>query len=223
MKRYLLLLLLLGILFGVLYGQPNPDRVYLSLFDAHEYTMNMTMSTEANRLYANVEFSVDSALLQEAENYCFFLSKKILLERVKINGKSVPFSYTTGLDARHFEPPLEDEMLLSPEAPVFCISIDKKHLQKEKGEIIVYLEYRSFLPDWNQDEQGRKYLLWNTADFIYPRNILKDTVLNLNFTCTPYYVLVNAESPTYRGGIRTYTREFREKAGSGNNIKVFKS
>lgn len=223
MKRYLLIMLLLGILFGILYAEKDQEKVYLSLFDAREYSLNMSMSTDANRLYSNVQFSVDSAHLQPAENYCFFLSKSNMLERIKLNGKSVPFSYVSGLDARHFEPRLENEALLSAEAPAYLISIDKKYLQQESGEIRVYIEYRSFLPAWTQDEGGREYLRWDTADFIYPKNVLSPAVLNLEFSCIPYFSLENAESTDDRAGIRRMKMQLLEKPDSGNIIKVYKT
>lgn len=223
MKRYLSILLLLGILSGLLYAVQDQEKVYLSLFDAHEYNLNMSMSTDANRLYANLQFKIDSARLPEAENYSFFISKRVLLERVKINGKSVPFFYTTGLDARHFAPPLENEMLLAPEAPVHCISIDKKYIKGESGEISVYLEFRSFLPEWTLDESGKEVLCWDTADFFYPRNVMHPATLNLEFSCISSFEMDAADSTTDTGSIRRIKRQILESPEAGNKIKIYKA
>ncbi|MDD2596724.1 MAG: hypothetical protein PHY98_03390, partial [Candidatus Cloacimonetes bacterium] len=99
MRKIALLLFIMGIMIGSL--SASEEQLRFRLLQTEEYNLSVSISTVINRFYASTEFVIDADKLAQADYYSFFIGKQAYLERIKIDGQSVPFSYTWGLDPRH--------------------------------------------------------------------------------------------------------------------------
>ncbi|MCD8478882.1 MAG: hypothetical protein LRZ88_00745 [Candidatus Cloacimonetes bacterium] len=82
MRRLIILLLLMCSITACLFAEAETEEEQLvfRLLNAREYDLSASISTVINRFYANVQFSIDKADLQDADFYSFFISKLAYVE-----------------------------------------------------------------------------------------------------------------------------------------------
>ncbi|MDD2542910.1 MAG: hypothetical protein PHC57_00570 [Candidatus Cloacimonetes bacterium] len=223
MRKYLLIMLLFGIICTSVLAEEVEQQLKFNLLDAEEYDLSLSISTSIERFYASLEFKVAASELKEADYYAFALSKKVYLERIKVDGMSVPFSYTTDLDPRHFEPELTQTDLLLPEADVYWVSLSNEVIAGKTEDIRINLEYKMILPPWSLDENGREQITWNTEDFFYPRNLNNPADLNITLLTTTFHGVDNADQTMDNGNLRTIKRKIVDIPGQAAKLVFFKS
>ena len=221
MKKLNMILGLILIVCGVLYATADEKPYRFVRLEADTYDLNLSLSTVANRLYANCTFTIASSELPEADYYSFFIHKRAYLEKVKVNGKFVPYHYTKDLDPRLFEPEFKHCELLDNDTPVYCISIAKEDLAELKGELSFSLDYRMLLPAPEKDDTGQEFFSWDTEEYIYPKNPDKAATLRISFLSTLYYKMENADGEKLEGNLRTSRREVYDEPGKSQEIKLY--
>jgi len=222
MRRVVTILLLISSLMGILHAQEEPEQLKFRLLTANEYDLSLSISTVINRFYANVEFSVNPQQMGEADFYSFFITKMAYVERIKINGKAVDFHYTRELDPRHFEPELEYPQLLSPDADIYCISLDQKHFDQLDQPAVISIDYKMVLPDWTVDNTGRQKIEWQSRDFFYPKNVLSTSRLNITLLTTIFHSVEAADNVQDSGTMRKIYRSIVEYPALNATLTLYK-
>ncbi|HQQ67207.1 MAG TPA: hypothetical protein PLX77_00120 [Candidatus Cloacimonadota bacterium] len=200
MRKIALLLFIMGVMIGSL--SASEEQLQFRLLQPEEYNLTISISTVINRFYASAEFVIDVDNLAKADYYSFFISKQAYLERIKIDGKSVPFSYTWGLDPRHFEPVLTMEDLVKPDGDEYCISLSQDVFKGKKGQVTISMSYKMMIPDSVVTDDGRTVLEWNSRDCFYPRNPEQNSAVNIDLLTTVFYTVDNPLSVSDQGDIR---------------------
>jgi len=200
MRKIALLLFIMGIMIGSL--SASEEQLQFRLLQTEEYNLSVSISTVINRFYASTEFVIDADKLAQADYYSFFIGKQAYLERIKIDGQSVPFSYTWGLDPRHFEPVLTREDLLNPDAGVYCVSLARDVFKGKKGMVTISMSYKMMIPDWMMADDGRNVLEWNSRDCFFARNPEQSSGVNIDLLTTVFYTVDNPLSVSDQGDIR---------------------
>lgn len=222
MRRMIAIIIILSSLIGCLYAEEEAEQLTFRLLTAEQYKLNASISTSIGRFYANLEFSVDKEELTEADYYSFFFTKSAYLERLKIDGQSVAYSYTRNLDPQHFIPELEQAELLEADSEVYCVSLAKELFADKKGSIKISLEYKMILPEWTAAEDGRSKLEWNTKDFFYPRNLLAVAELDLEIMTTIFHTMDHAQSIQDTGTMRTIKHKIVDIPSIENKFAIYK-
>lgn len=225
MRRLIILLLLMCSITACLFAEAETEEVQLvfRLLNAREYELSASISTVINRFYANVQFSIDKADLEDADFYSFFISKLAYVERIKVNGKAIECVYTRDLDPLHFVPELEQSELLAPDSPVFCISLCKDTFRDITGLITISLDYKMVLPEWTVAADGREKLEWSMNDFIVPRNMSDTSEVNFRLLTTIFHSMDNADSISDNGTMRTIRKRIIDIPGQNEKLTLYKA
>lgn len=236
-KLTLILILLLSLL--SLYAQESidamqdePEVIYdenlvdgspirLSLMQAEEYHLNLTISPGLGVIFAKLEFEITKSQLQTTDYYSFFLTKAAYIEKFRINGVNTPFNITSDLHPKHFVPDLCQPVLLDSCTTVTCYSIESKILAELPEKINFCLEYRLPLPEWKTHEDGREFIAFSGCNFWYPRNLSQSSELNLSVLTTVFYTMDGA-TITDTGHIRKLQKSYIDIPGEIVPFQLYK-
>lgn len=223
MRKFIFILIIVSSFIGCLFAEEEQEQLKFQLLNAEDYHLSLSISTVIERFYANLEFTVAQEELADVDYFSFPLSKLAYLERVKVDGQSVRFSYTTELDPRHFDPELAAVELLDPESPVYWVSLGKELFEAKSGNIKINLEYKMLLPPWTMGENNREELVWNTGDFFYPRNLNALAELHITLLTTTLYNVDRADSFSDKGNLRTIKRKIVDIPGQEAKLTLYRS
>jgi len=194
------------------------------LLSASQYDVNLRYYPHLQRIYVNMEFSVESDSLPEADYYSLFLNKAAQLEYVYVNDKFTPPVLAEGLVPEHYEPVLPQPELLSDSTMVMCSSFVLKGLMPEPGKIKFRIRYWIAEPEWQIADDGSSFMELLSDQFWFLRNI--ETASNVNVklqSSTRYSLDINAPCLfTDVDGIRVFRGGYEDGPGKSIPIRIYK-
>lgn len=185
------------------------------LLEAEEYDIDVHYSTELQRLYFRVDFSVPAAELSGEAYYGLFLPKGMEFQSLTAAGKYLPRYQVKDLSAENFDPPLPQPELLAADYPAELSVFLPRGLPSGEDEIPIRLWYNMPVPAFTVAPDHSLGAEISARQFWYPRNISRQSKVNVVMTSPPYISLLignNFASHSDGDYIRTHRSSYLETA-----------
>ena len=205
--------------------EPETPVVKFALLSAPVYNLDMQLSAEMQRVYVTTDFTIEKAMLPQAEYYTFLLSKNAKIEQVYVNKKLTAPIITTKLVPQHFNPVFPDSTLLADDAGIVCYSFNLASSVVKEETVHFQVKYWIPLPEWQLNAEGCKFACFKADQFWYPRNIVGSSIVKGKLVTSERYSLnMGTTCPcTDADGIRTHSSTFTDSPGSNPVLTIIKS
>jgi len=187
-RKYMMFALLLLLALG-LASQENTAALRFKLLEAGEYELDMFYSTELQRLYMQVDFELPKNELDPNFHYGVFLHKDAQIQAITVSGSFEAHYWANNLQPEHFEPHLVQPELLVWNSPARFFGIHLNNLDKYPETPHFRIWYYVQVPPFRLDETNKLTTGLDAAEFWYPRNLSRETTVQVTMTTTPYMSL----------------------------------
>ena len=187
-RTYLLIALLLSLTAGIV-AQDTAAAFRFKLLEAGEYELDMFYSTELQRLYMQVDFDIPGEELSPGYYYGVFLHKDAQIQAITVSGNFESHYWVNNLQPEHFEPELIQPELLVWNSPARFFGIHLNSLEKYPETPHFRIWYYLEVPPFRLDETNKLTTGLDAAEFWYPRNLSRETTVQVTMTTTPYMSL----------------------------------
>lgn len=221
----ILLSIILMLISLVLCAEVNKgNQVRFGLISAQEYSLDLRLSNEMQRVYITALFTVNADSLKTLDYYSFFVNQDVHIEQMFVNSRLLSPFITSNLQAEHFVPSLPVPALLDSTSAMVCYSLKKADLAAADS-VHFKVSFWIPLPEWQPDVSNAVMAGFLTDHYWFPRNIVFPSKVNIKLQSSYLYKL-ELDNPcltTENKGIRTHRGCFQDGPGKSSFLKIIKT
>lgn len=189
MRRPCLIILTMLFLAVAVVAAAKDGAQYFRLLEAQEYALDMLYSSELERVYVQVEFSVDRASLDPEARYGMFLDNSAIVQAIMVGGLDQTSYQVSNLKPALFKPKLNQPELLLENSPNGFLGINLPALSQLPPIVQIKLWYYLPVPPVTEQKDQNLATDLDAKRYWYPRNIHGDAKVNLKLTTVKYFIL----------------------------------
>lgn len=184
MRRIAFLILVLSILCTAAFAQS--DKVWTKQFPANDISLNMSYSSELQRLYVQVDGTVNKSSIDNFALNGLFLARNARIQGLWINGQLSKVLFVNSLNPTNFQPALEQAQLLDSNGLNRYHILALNNFASYPESIPFRLSYYLEIPAFKKGALNQQITSLPPETFWYPKNLLGETHIKFKLITTTY-------------------------------------
>ncbi len=189
MRRPCLIILTMLFLAVAVAAAAKDTAQYFRLLEAENYALDMLYSSDLERVYVQVEFSVDRASLDPEARYGLFLDSGAIIQSIMVGGLDQTSYEVSNLKPALFKPKLNQPELLLENSPNGFLGINLPALPQLPPIVQVKLWYYLPVPPVTEQKNQSLATGLDAKRYWYPRNVHHDARVDLKLTTVKFFTL----------------------------------